>query len=352
MSRAQLQQATATATAQTTKISKLLADPGSFDGSMVKFKEWWAKVKAWWAENQLTMPSNTDKPVHTVLSRLAGSKAGSFARTRLEILNGGGAYTWAQLCWELEELFRPANQKDWAWKKLRELKQGRTPIDEWIIKFQIYSQSAQLDQGQLVDIIEQNIDPSIIRKIIEEDTHPTDLAVYLEKVQTIGQKGELTWFLGIAGSSSRTRDPDAMDTSVLNATEDEESEAEINTFTKGKARAKTPNRNKKPLSCFNCGKPGRMAKECKIPSTRCSKCNWSRGGHKLRCSKGSKIPATAEEPASSWDQGSRAIQGMSFDEAKAFFYDMHDVEDKGKAKVLWSIWVIKVTLNLYIRHHL
>ena len=56
------------------------------------------------------------------------------------------------------------------------------PIDEWIIKFQTYSQSAQLNQGQLVDIIEQNIDPSIIRKIIEEDACPTDPAVYLDKV--------------------------------------------------------------------------------------------------------------------------------------------------------------------------
>ena len=97
--------ATATATAQTAKISKLLADPGPFDGSMAKFEEWWAKVKAWRAENHLAMPSNTDKPVRTVLSRLAGPKAGSFARTHLEILNGGGAYTWTQLCRELEELF-------------------------------------------------------------------------------------------------------------------------------------------------------------------------------------------------------------------------------------------------------
>ena len=172
----------------------------------------------------------------------------------------------------------------------------------------------------MVDIIEQNIDLSIIRKIIEEDIRPTDPAVYLDKVRKIGQKRQLTRFLGIAGSSSRTRDPDAMDISPLDTAEDVESEAEIDAFTKGKARAKTTNHNRKPLSCFNCGKPGHMAKECKTPSTRCSK--------------GSKIRVTTEEPASSWDQGSHAIQGMSFDKAKAFFYNMHDVEDKEKAKML------------------
>ena len=125
-----------------------------------------------------------------------------------------------------------------------------------------------------------------------------------------------------------------MDVSTLDTIEDEESEAEINASTKGKGRAKTPNRNKTPFSCFNCGKTGHMAKECKMPSTRCSECNWSRGGHKPRCSKESRICTTTKEPASSWDQGSHAIQGISFDEAKAFFYNMHDVKDKGKAKVL------------------
>ena len=184
--------ATATATAQTVKISKLLADPGLFDGSMAKFEEWWTKIKAWQAENHIAMPANTDKPVCAVLSHLEGPKAGSFARTRLEILNSGTTYTWAHMCGKWEELFRPANQNDWAQKKLRELKQGRMTIDEWIIKFQTYSQAAQLDQGQLVDIIEQNIDPSIIQKIIKEDTRPTDPADYLTKVRNISQKRQLT----------------------------------------------------------------------------------------------------------------------------------------------------------------
>ena len=117
------------------------------------------------------------------------------------MLNSGTAYMWTRMCTELEELFRPANQKDWAPKKLRELKQGRMTIDEWIIKFQTYSQAAQFDQGQLIDIIERNINLSIIRKIIEEDTHPTDPADYLTKVRNIGQKRQLTQFLGIARPS-------------------------------------------------------------------------------------------------------------------------------------------------------
>ena len=116
-------------------------------------------------------------------------------------------------------------------------------IDEWIIKFQTYSQAAQLDQGQLIDIIEQNIDPSIIQKIIKEDIRPMDPADYLTKVWNIGQKRQLTRFLGIAGSS-RQRDPNAMDISALDTISDQESEMEINTFTKGKGKARTPNCNK------------------------------------------------------------------------------------------------------------
>ena len=162
MSHAQLQQEIANAlalagqdwtqgsTALNTAFAKLLNTLNNMGGQLLTMQNQATATaqtaKAWQAENHLTMPTNTDKPVCAVLSRLEGPKARSFARTRLEILNSGTAYTWARMCGELEELFRPANQKDWAQKKLRELKQGRMTIDEWIIKFQTYSQAAQLDQ--------------------------------------------------------------------------------------------------------------------------------------------------------------------------------------------------------------
>ena len=52
-----------------------------------------------------------------------------------------------------------------------------------------------------------------------------------------------------------------MDISVLDAASDEESEVEIDAFTRGKGKARTPDRNKTPIACFNCGNPGHMAKE-------------------------------------------------------------------------------------------
>ena len=87
-----------------------------------------------------------------------------------------------------------------------------------------------------------------------------------------------------------------MDVSTLDVVTDEDSEAEIDAFTKGKGRTTTPNRNKKPLSCFNCGKTGHMAKECKTSSTRCSECNWSRGGHKPNASKDQRSEQLPKNP--------------------------------------------------------
>ena len=55
-----------------------------------------------------------------------------------------------------------------------------------------------------------------------------------------------------------------MDVSILDTPVDEDTKAEINAFIKGKGKARTPNRNKKPLSCFNCGKMGHMAETTKL----------------------------------------------------------------------------------------
>ena len=61
---------------------KVVADPGTYDGSPAKFHEWWSKIKIWM---QVSMRGATDAEVAVaVYSRLTGLKAGCWAQVRLD----------------------------------------------------------------------------------------------------------------------------------------------------------------------------------------------------------------------------------------------------------------------------
>ena len=104
--------------------------------------------------------------------------------------------------------------------------------------------------------------------------------------------------------------------------------------------------------CFNCGGE-HFTKECKKPKLQCSECKFLGGGHKKDCFQRSKGSCQAcstktEEGATSWDEDkstkkekedkgkgrdwSKSIQGMSLDEAKAWFKYYENLAAKsGKA---------------------
>ena len=57
---------------------KVIADPGTYNGSPAKFHEWWSKIKVWM---QVSMQGATDAEVATaVYSQLTGLKAGRWAQ--------------------------------------------------------------------------------------------------------------------------------------------------------------------------------------------------------------------------------------------------------------------------------
>ena len=111
-----------TTTSSYSKKVEIFNDPGEYNGSKVKFKEWWAKMQAWLTVNQHAIPASSQDTVGAVLSRLKGPKADPFAQVRPTQV-AQGTYTWTQLVSDVEGLFRTTNKKDWAGKELRELKQ-------------------------------------------------------------------------------------------------------------------------------------------------------------------------------------------------------------------------------------
>ena len=105
---------------------KVVADPGTYDGSPAKFHEWWSKIKIWM---QVLMQGATDAEVAmAVYSWLTGPKAGCWAQVHLDhcmvvahalaVAPAGhnllAAWpTWGDLTAEIEGFFLPGNNREW-----------------------------------------------------------------------------------------------------------------------------------------------------------------------------------------------------------------------------------------------
>ena len=142
---------------QTPKLSKIFADPRMYDGSRgKKFKEWWTHVCAWQEENSTALTGAAG--ICTMLSRMVGRDASTFARAQLNEMIGGKKWTWTEFTALVEGNFQSSNEKDWNHKALSSLKQGLTPMDTFITRFNMFQALAQYPEDWLIELLEQNTD--------------------------------------------------------------------------------------------------------------------------------------------------------------------------------------------------
>ena len=98
--------------AQAPKLSKIVADPGTYDGSRgKKFKEWWTHICVWQDETSTALAGAAG--IHTMLSRMVGGGAGTFAHAWLNEMIGGKKWTWQEFTALVEGNFQSSNEKDW-----------------------------------------------------------------------------------------------------------------------------------------------------------------------------------------------------------------------------------------------
>ena len=157
---------------------KVVADPGTYDGSPAKFHEWWSKIKIWM---QVSMQGATDAEVAAAIySRLTGPKAGCWAQVHLDHCMAAAHAlaaapaghnllaawpTWGDLAAEIEGFFLPGNNREWAHAQLLRLRQGpHQRIDEFLAQFEALKvQSGCLDEYAW-DLLER----AVSRKILEQ----------------------------------------------------------------------------------------------------------------------------------------------------------------------------------------
>ena len=168
---------------------KVVADPGSFDGSPAKFHEWWSKLKVW---IEITMEGANDATVTAaVYSRLTGPKAGRWAQVRLDqcmathaalaaaLPLAPGAVpplpvwpTRAELEAEIEGFFLPGNNQEWARAQLLHLWQGpHQRIDEFLAQFEALKIQSRCVDNYARDLLKRVLQ----RKLLEQ--------IYLQNMQ-------------------------------------------------------------------------------------------------------------------------------------------------------------------------
>ena len=123
---------------------EIFLDPGSYDGSKAKFEEWWMKAHAWmdcnphhFATKDMDgdLVSNAKMRVYAILSRLHSQKGSYFTETELLKLEQDVlvfAKGWDTFVNEVEGLFWPILQKDWAKQQIMAYKEGRMPINNYL----------------------------------------------------------------------------------------------------------------------------------------------------------------------------------------------------------------------------
>ena len=116
--------------------------------------------------------SNAKMRVYTILSRLRRQKGSYFAETELLKLEQGisaFAEDWDAFINEVEGLFRPVLQKDWAKQQIVAYKQGRTPIDDYLTKWRTLYFQSKIDNAFGVYLLEQNVSKQIIEEVFQQN---------------------------------------------------------------------------------------------------------------------------------------------------------------------------------------
>ena len=113
---------------------EIFQDPRSYDGLASKFEEWWTKMNTWLECHPKQFQEKDEqghdvpalKPrMYAVLSRLKGSKGSHYAEMELKKLADGKSLHcyWELFAVEIEGVFRPQLQQDWARTQLKKHKQ-------------------------------------------------------------------------------------------------------------------------------------------------------------------------------------------------------------------------------------
>ena len=193
---------------------EIFHDPRSYDSSASKFEEWWTKLNTWLdchpkqvLEKDLQgheVPAL--KPcMYAVLSWLKGSKGAHYTEMELKKLADGKSphRYWELFATEIEGVFRPQLQQDWARNALKKLKQtDNMSTVAFIAEFMKLKYYAKTDDGTAIGYLEDNVHPRIHYQLFSTGRRSSNYDAMLMAIKEIGSNLEAYCMYACAGQEA------------------------------------------------------------------------------------------------------------------------------------------------------
>ncbi|KAF9222856.1 hypothetical protein BS17DRAFT_767605 [Gyrodon lividus] len=231
---------------------EVVADPGHYEGDRAKFTKWWTKIKVWMKANWDGLETNRDTACVV----------------------------------EIEGVFHPQTEKDWAQALLQNFTQGMLWVDEYTTKFLSLFRMAGMSDKHRVFLLERNLNPKIIKHMYLTGKRTTTVTQVAGVIQEIGRAQglyDLQFSRNQGGTWSNNAAP------------------------KGSSLSGQTRGGKVYGSC--------QKKDC---------CSGQKG-------KGWQVQQTELKQQSAPPQA-KALKGMDYEAMKAYFYNLHMTELKAQGE--------------------
>src|SRR5258708_2458887 len=211
-----------------------------------------------------------------VLSYMKGGSAGPWATQKINsILFDAQEVMWAGFVEELDEMFADLNRQATARRKLATLCKGDSSVEELIGEFEIHRPISRLGDMGFVDHFEQATPPRLCESIYCLEPMPSTWAEWKRKTSLLDNQWR--WFQDTQPKATSAKSSSFCPSSITPFT--------VTTSSASSSKPSAPPApsgpqpmdldctnpvKRDPCSgpCFNCGKPGHIAKVCRGPHTQ------------------------------------------------------------------------------------